>query len=89
MKELFDRLLEAGQHPPEDLLDEIAAQGQPAVPRLIEIATDRDLIWADSDSPAVWAPTHAMRLLGRLQAVQAIDPLIARLRDEEAEWVYE
>jgi tetratricopeptide (TPR) repeat protein len=89
MKELFDRLLEAGQHPPQHLLDEIAALDQAVVPRLIDMATDRDLIWADSDSPAVWAPTHAMRLLGRLQAAQAIDPLLTLLRDEEAEWVYE
>ena len=39
MHELFERLLEAGEHPPDELLDDVAALGDEAISRLIEIAT--------------------------------------------------
>jgi len=87
MEELLDRLLQVGEHPPDDLMDDIIACGDATIPLLIEMATDRDLIWAESDSPQVWAPTHAMRLLGRLRAVPAVKPLISLLDEEEAEWI--
>jgi tetratricopeptide (TPR) repeat protein len=88
LETLLEQLLEAGEHPDQDLLQAIQDQGEVAVPPLIEIATDPELIWADSDSPEVWAPTHAMHLLGRLQATAAIAPLLALLeREEEADWI--
>ncbi len=90
LETLLGQLLEAGEHPDQDLLQEIQDQGEAAVPQLIEIATDPELIWADSDSPEVWAPTHAIHLLGRLRATAAIAPLIALLeREEEADWIRE
>jgi tetratricopeptide (TPR) repeat protein len=90
LETLLQELLEAGERPDEDLLQAIQDQGEAAVPRLIEVATDPELIWAESDSPEVWAPTHAMRLLGRLRATPAIAPLIALLEEEEeAEWIPE
>jgi tetratricopeptide (TPR) repeat protein len=82
LETLLTQLLEAGEHPDKDLLRAIQDQGEAAVPRLLEIATDPELIWADSDSPEVWAPAHAMRLLGQLRATAAISPLIALLEDE-------
>ena len=90
LETLLEQLLEAGEHPDQDLLQEIQDQGEAAVPQLIELATDPELIWADSDSPEVWAPTHAMRLLGRLRAMAAIEPLIALLEEEEeVDWIRE
>ena len=46
------------------------------VPELIRIVTDRKLLWADQNSVEVWAPVHAWRALGKLEAVEAIKPLI-------------
>ncbi len=86
---LLEELLGAGEHPREGLLQAIQDEGDAAVPHLIEMATDSELIWADSDSPEVRAPTHAMRLLGRLQAMSAITPLITLLEEEEADWIRE
>lgn len=90
LETLLEQLLEAGEHPDDDLFQEIHDQGEAAVPQLIEIATDPELIWADSDSPEVWAPTHAIHLLGRLRATAAIAPLITLLEEEEeADWIRE
>jgi len=89
LESLLDELLEAGEHADKDELQAIQAHDQAAVPRLVEMATDRELIRADSDAPEVWAPTHAMRLLGRLQAAEAVPPLLALLEEEqEADWIY-
>ena len=88
LETLLEQLLDAGEGPDEDLLQAIADQGEAAVPHLIDIATDSDLIWADSDAPEVWAPTHAMRLLGRLRAEVAVPALVALLGEEEkADWI--
>src|SRR3990172_4320258 len=55
--------------------------GPEHVPDLIRVATDKDLLWADSDSLEVWAPIHAWRTLGQLRAEAAIQPLTAYLAD--------
>jgi hypothetical protein len=57
--------------------------GAEHVPDLIRMATDPALNLGDSNSTEVWAPLHAWRVLGELQAVEAIDPLLALLDDEE------
>jgi hypothetical protein len=49
------------------------------VPELIRILQDEDLNQADSESDEVWAPLHALRALGALHAVAAVDPLVAML----------
>lgn len=41
---------------------------------LIRMGTSEELNWADSDSPEVWAPIHAWRVLGQLKAEAAITP---------------
>ncbi len=90
LETLLKQLLKAGEQPDKVLLQEIQDRGEAAVPHLIELATDSDLIWADSDSPEIWAPTHAMRLLGRLRATAAIAPLLALVEEEdEADWIRE
>ncbi len=47
------------------------------IPELIRMATDETLNRADPDSSKVWAPLHAWRALGLLQAEEAIEPLMA------------
>jgi HEAT repeat protein len=63
------------------------------VPELIQMATDEDLHFADSDSLEVWAPVHAWRTLGQLRAEAAITPLVGLLshidEDEEDDWTPE
>jgi Protein of unknown function (DUF1186) len=57
------------------------------VPELIEMATDQELNWADSESLEVWAPVHAWRALGQLRAVAAIEPLLQLFRElEDSDW---
>lgn len=70
------RLRRAGQDPKRALLDQVIALGPAVVPALIEMATDERLHNADGDSPEVWAPIHAVRLLGELGAPEAVEPLL-------------
>lgn len=64
--------------------------GQRDIPHLIEMIHDDDLNQEDGDSLAIWAPTHAWRTLGELQAEDAIEPLLRLLEaDAEDEWVME
>ena len=57
---------------------------------LIQLATDSELYWADSESLEVWAPTHAWRALGQLRAEEAIKPLLNLFHElEEDDWVGE
>ena len=58
------------------------------IPELIEMATDKELNWADSESLEVWAPVHAWRALGQLRAVAAIEPLLQLFHElEDSDWV--
>jgi len=66
--------------------------GKEHIPNLIDMLTDEDLNWADSDSKEVWAPVHAWRALGQLRATEAIEPLIQQMHlidDEEDDWIGE
>ena len=53
--------------------------GPEHVPDLIRMALDEELHWRDSESDAVWAPVHAWRALGQLQAKEAVEPLTGLL----------
>lgn len=59
------------------------------VSELIQMATDESLSHADGESTEVWAPTHAWRCLGFLQAAEAIEPLIGLLKNEYDDWASE
>lgn len=59
------------------------------VPELIRMATDEDLEWASGESLEVWAPVHAWRSLGQLKAKAAVEPLLSRFKDRDAEWACE
>ncbi|NTU78878.1 MAG: hypothetical protein HGA45_05655 [Chloroflexales bacterium] len=50
--------------------------GQEHVPELVRILRDRALHTADSDSPEVWAPIHALHLLAKLDLSAAVPDLI-------------
>ncbi len=54
-----------------------------AIPELIRMVTDAELLWAPSESDIVWAPVHAWRALGELRAEAAIAPLLATLTELE------
>ncbi|OUL35775.1 DUF1186 domain-containing protein [Nostoc sp. 106C] len=64
------------------------------IDELVRMATDEDLYQADEDSLECWAPIHAWRTLGQLQAVAAIEPLISLFPkrdgdDDVWEWIGE
>lgn len=52
------------------------------VPELVRMATDPSLLEAEERSPAAWAPVHAWRALGQLEAAAAAAPLFALLERE-------
>jgi len=61
------------------------------IPALIQIATDTNLIHLpDENDPRGWAPIHAWRALGQLQAGEAILPLLRLLHEvRDNDWVIE
>jgi hypothetical protein len=59
--------------------------GPEHIPDLLRMVADDELNGADTDSPEVWAPLHAWRALGQLQAVEAAEPLLQLLLDERFE----
>ncbi len=60
------------------------------IPDLIQLATDSELHWADSESLEVWSSLHAWRALGQLRAEEAIEPLLNLFHElEEDDWVGE
>jgi tetratricopeptide (TPR) repeat protein len=58
------------------------------VPDLIRMALDKDLNQRYEDDPAVWAPLHALQILGVLGAAEAAEPLTACL-DWDDDWTSE
>jgi hypothetical protein len=66
--------------------------GPEHIPDLIRMATDEELIMADSNSLEVWAPIHAWRTLGQLRAeaaVELLSNLLHRIDDDQNDWVGE
>ena len=84
---LLSELCEAGQHPDRALLDRVKARGAAVVPALIALATDETLHFAGQDSPAIWAPLHAIQLLGELGATEAIEPLLPLFAWQDDDWL--
>lgn len=76
LSQLLGELRQAGQTPDRALLDRVKVHGQAAVGPLIEMAVDEDLNNAESGRPEVWAPLHAIQLLGELGAPEAVEPLL-------------
>jgi hypothetical protein len=63
------------------------------VPELIRLAQEWSEAWWDrTDDIAVWGPVHAWRVLGKLRAESAIEPLvgvIARTDELDEDWIME
>src|SRR5947209_10479013 len=76
----------AVEHPDQALLDRVKALGLAAVHPLIEMATDESLHEAETASPEVWAPIHAIQILGELEAAEAVEPLLPLLASDD-EWL--
>jgi len=57
------------------------------VPELVRMATDPALLSAEAKSPLAWAPLHAWRALGQLEAPAAAAPLLALLEREREDSV--
>lgn len=77
-KALVEKLVAAGEKISDALADEIIATGNGAVADLIAIMKDEDL--ADVDSPGDGnVPVHAIRILERMQAAEAIEPMLELL----------
>jgi len=58
------------------------------VPVLIQILTDKDLMYSQNESDEIYAFIHAWRVLGQLESVEAIGPLISVIETEtDDDWV--
>ncbi len=82
------RLLTLG-YPNQPMDYTIFGIGAEHIPGLIRMVQDMELHHAEQESPLVWAPVHAWRVLAQLRAVEAIEPLAGLLRlvdDESDDW---
>jgi tetratricopeptide (TPR) repeat protein len=68
-------LLSLGEPDEKTDYHQLAQPLAPYVSDLIQMALDDDLNYREQDDPAVWAPLHAMQILGALGAVEAAEPL--------------
>jgi HEAT repeat protein len=75
VEELVDELFEGEDALTPELQERITALQGALIPRLIEIAEDRDF-WNEDSPGEGWAPIHAVEMLGRLKAAEAISLLI-------------
>jgi hypothetical protein len=83
------RLLTIGEtqsYDPADWPDYAAEFGLECehIAELSRLACDTALNGGDPDSRAVWAPLHAWRALGQLQAEESVAPLLDFLTTAEA-----
>jgi hypothetical protein len=76
---LLEELGQAGEHPDRDPLDRIVDYGPGAIPPLIDLATDDQLLFPGGEDPEIWTPVHAVQLLGEMRAQEAIEPLLPLL----------
>ena len=84
--DVLAQLRRAGQHPDPALLDRVKALGPATVGPLIAMATDARHYEAETESPDVWAPLHAVQILGELEASDAVEPLLPLLGWDD-EWL--
>lgn len=73
-----------GEHLPESARRAVLGLGEAAVPALVEVLRDEDLLQTDSPGDG-WAPIHAARLLGTLKAEAAIPAMVEVLGGMEPE----
>lgn len=88
LSELLTELRLTGQTPERALLERVKALGPAVVQPLIAMATDESLHYAEQESPQVWAPLHAVQILGELEAAEAVEPLLPLLEMDD-DWLHE
>lgn len=76
-RDYVKQLLRAGLRPSERLASNILHGGEAAISPLIDLAVDVGLL--DEDPPDMYAPLHALRLLGELRSPRMIEPLLNQL----------
>jgi hypothetical protein len=86
LSDLLIRLLDAGEEPPRELLDQILAHGAEAIPPLIAVVNEYPGDDPDADERKYWTTYHAIQLLGELRAAEAIGPIL-KLRDEDDDFI--
>lgn len=72
--EYVQHLRRAGLRPSERLVNNILRCGDAAVDPLIDLATSVSLFYGEP--PVIYAPIHALRLLGELRPLRMIEPLL-------------
>jgi hypothetical protein len=72
--EKVKQLRREGLRPSEQLARSITRAGAAAIGPLLQLATDVDML--HEDAPDCFAPLHALRLLGELESVEIIEPLL-------------
>jgi hypothetical protein len=72
--EKIKQLRREGLRPSEPLARSIIRAGAAAVGPLLALATDTDLL--HEQAPDCYAPLHALRLLGELDSIEIIEPLL-------------
>jgi tetratricopeptide (TPR) repeat protein len=78
-------LIQAGEQPDLALIDRVKSLGLAVVPGLIELAMDKEIHDAGQDNLAVWAPLHAIQILGDMEAADATEPLLSMLAEDDDE----
>jgi hypothetical protein len=73
--ELIDRLYEGEHALTDDLEKAFAARRDEAIPLLMEVAEDEEL-WREESPGQGWVSIHAVELLGKLRAQEAVPTLI-------------
>jgi tetratricopeptide (TPR) repeat protein len=82
---LREELIQAGQQLDPTRIDRVESLGPAVAPALIEMAVDEALHHAESDNPAVWAPIHAIHILGDMKSAEAVEPLLSLLTWDDYE----
>jgi hypothetical protein len=75
-------LCHAGEHVPQDLRAAVLADGERAVPALLQVLNDDEFAY-ESAPDGGWAPIHAVDLLVALGAHAAIEPMLELLTNTE------
>ena len=80
---LLAQLRAAGEDPPGSLLDDILRYGRDAVAPLLDVVVGYPGDDPDADERLYWATYHAIVLLGKLRAAEAIGPILALLDEDD------
>jgi tetratricopeptide (TPR) repeat protein len=80
-----EELMQAGEQPDPALFDRAKSLGPAVTPHLIEMAVDKSLHYAEQDDPVVWAPIHAIKILGEMESAEAVEPLLSLLTWDDYE----